>query len=150
MAALYGANYTNAYVDQPTVPYPAGEQNGKIRVLFDSLTWASAVTSGDTVSIGKIPAGARVVDARVFVPASSGTNGIFTLGYAANGVDSLDADAFIVSADCGGQKVWAVPTLDSAGMMKKFTVETEIQLACTETTSNASGVIYAEIQYIMD
>ena len=150
MSALYGINATAQYVTVPGQPYPAGEHSGKKRVLFDSFVWATAVVLADTILIGKIPAGARVIDAKIFVPATSGTNGQFTLGYAANGVDIADPDAFVKLADCGGQAVLGIPTLDSAGLFKKFSVETEIILACAETTSNASGTVYAEVEYLMD
>ncbi len=150
MTALYGANYTNAYVDVPATPYPAGEQNGNCRILFDSYTWTSAPAASDTISIGKLPAGARVVWAQIFVPATSGATGQFTLGYAANSVDSVDLDAFVKLADAGGQAALGIPTYESAGMFKSFSVETEVQLNVAELVANASGVVYASVHYIMD
>ncbi len=151
MTSLYGANYTNAYVDVPASPYPAGEHNGKVRVLYDSYTLPSAiVAANDTISIGKLPAGARVINAQIFIPASMGATGIFDVGYAANGVDSADPNAFILAADAGGQAVLGVPTLGSVGLFKKFSVETEIIITCTELTVATSGIIHCAIEYIMD
>jgi hypothetical protein len=102
----------------------------------------------DTISIGYLPKGARVIDAALY-SASTGATGIFDLGWAANGVDSADDNGFISAADAGGQAVYAkmgaVP-----GALKKFEAETLVQIKCTEITANTSGTIKAAIFYVMD
>lgn len=147
MADLYGSNYNKAY--NLNQKYYKGEYNGMVKCLYDSHTFVAAVNAiADIVKIGKLPAGAKVL-ASVVKSVSMGTTGIFHFGYAANGVDSADPDAFNVSVDAGGQAVQQQGSGDGIG--KRFSVETEVQLQLTEATDGAAGdTIQAWLFYVVD
>ena len=59
MSALKGKNYTNNTAT-PKVQSKAGEVNGVKRVLFDE--YDGTPIAADTISIGYLPKGARVLD----------------------------------------------------------------------------------------
>ena len=149
MTDLYGVNYTKAYVNKPSEKAGKGEYNGHVKVLFDEHTFVADVNSiSDTVYIGKLPAGARVLAAYT-ICGSTGTTGIYNVGYRANGVDSADPDAFVVGADAGGQAVSEAGA--GAALGKKFTAETTVLATLTEATDSASDVVVQVwVEYIVD
>lgn len=153
MAELYGNNYKLAYVDVPAKQIGVGEQAGRKRILFDSHTFAGAVNAiGDIIKIGKLPKGARVLEA-VLVSDSMGTTGIFDLGWAASadGLELADANGFISGADAGGQAVKALSAVSNPGLAKKFLSEVDVQLELTEATDGALGdSVKVWIEYILD
>ena len=129
-----------------------GEVGGKMKILFDEFTAGQNVYAiADKILIGaKLPKGARVIEAQLISP-SLGTTGIMQLGFLANGVDAEDLDAFIVSADAGGQAVKALSPAGAAGLHKKFAADTQVVINFTEASDAASGdLISVAIHYVMD
>lgn len=136
MADYYGAQWTQAYINKPSEKIPTGDQSGDVKHMYMSYTVPSAdeLLTTDTLFLGKIPAGSRVIHGTVRCPAT-GATGIFNIGYQANGVDAADLDAFVVGADPGAAAVYA--NANGAGVSKEFSVETNIVLTPTENTADA-------------
>lgn len=156
MAEYNAVNYTSQYVTKPSEKIPAGEFNGRVRCLRDQYTLVGESASvgldnGDTILGPKIPAGARVIDAWVKIDKSLGATGIFDLGWAANGVDSADADGFVNDADGGGQAAFQRASTQ-AGMDKEFSVETQVVVTCVEVMDDSvvDAVLSFCIFYILD
>lgn len=129
-----------------------GEVVGKMKILFDEFDCAQNVYAiADKILIGaKLPKGARVIEAQICSP-SLGTTGIMQLGFLANGIDSEDLDAFIVSADAGGQAVKGQIPAGAAGLHKKFSADTQAVINFTEASDAANGLkISVSIHYVMD
>lgn len=59
MAAVNGENYTKEFITIPKDVSNIGEFGGRKKVIFDTI---AAAASGDVLSFGKIPAGARVLN----------------------------------------------------------------------------------------
>ena len=152
LGTVYGANYTKAFLSNPVQVVEQGVSGGKVKCIYDTYTLPTAVIDvGDIVKVGgvKLPKGARVVDATIAC-ASLGTTGILSLGYAANGVDAAAADAFIASADAGGQAVFAKPAAGATGMFKKFAADTQIVIGCSEISTNNNVEIKVAVFYVID
>ena len=153
MAELYGNNFKLAYVDVPAKQVGVGEQAGRKRILFDSHLFAANVNAiADVIKIGKLPKGARVLEAVISAP-SMGTTGIFDLGWAASGdgLEAADADGFIVGSDAGGQAVKSLMAAGRPGLGKKFLSDVDVQLVLTEATDAAlNKTISVWIEYILD
>lgn len=152
LGTVYGANYTKAFNSNPPVMVAQGESGAKVKCLQDSYTLPTAVIDvGDVVKLGalKLPKGAKVVDA-VIACASLGTTGILKLGYEANGVDAADDDAFISSADAGGQAVMQHPNAGCAGIFKTLGAETQVVLGCSEISTNNNVKIDVAVFYVLD
>lgn len=131
-----------------------GEYNGHVKMFFDEINFPAAVFAiSDTVKInGRLPAGARVVDAWV-KSASLGTTGIFTLGHGASDDGSIvaDPDAFLTAIDAGGQVVLTRPTAAAVGLGKKFDKEVDVLLTATEATDAAADdLLQVAVFYIVD
>lgn len=60
MAAVNGVNYAKEFVNVPSEQADPGTQNGKVKVLMDWVLAGGAVAA-DVMTIGKLPAGARVI-----------------------------------------------------------------------------------------
>src|SRR5688572_33106783 len=107
-----------------TTKSPMGEFNGKSRILYFDFTAAQDVYAvNDTISLCKLPKGAKVVDWKLLCP-SLGTTGIFSLGNAASvetsggsAVEAADVDAFGAAYDAGGAAVLAQPDASNDGLM---------------------------------
>lgn len=152
MANYNGDNYKLQWVDKPSSKLPKGENAGRKRLLLEHYTAALALQVGDVILGPKIPASSIVTDAKIKINKSLGATGIFDLGYLANGVDAADADAFVKSADAGGQAVLLRAVAGDAGIYKRFSKETQIALICTEVMDGAvlDGVIEFEVEYVND
>jgi len=152
MTIVNGDNYKLQWVDKPSEKLPKGENAGRKRLLLEHYTADYAIQVGDTVLGPKIPASSIVTGAFVKINKSLGATGIFNLGYLANGVDAADTDAFITGADAGGQAVWALPAAGQAGILKRFTKETQLVLIATEVMDGAvlDGVIEFGVEYVND
>lgn len=151
MSNYYGVNYTNIYQSNPSVPALVGQAFGKVKMVYDEFVLTAELGTSDKLYMGhKLPKGALVIDAAIIAP-SLGTTGIIQLGHSANGVDLLDVDAFVQTADAGGQAVIAKPAAGAAGIGKKFSAETEIQISCTEVTQAGIGLtVKCYILYVLD
>jgi hypothetical protein len=152
MAEFNGSNYKKIFVDVPSKQIEVGELSGKVRVLQDSFICEQNIYAiGDLINMGaKLPKGAKVIEACLACP-SLGTTGIMKLGILANGVDSADDDAFIATADAGGQAVKALMPAGAAALGKKFEADTSLQIKFTEASDSASGKeIDIWIQYILE
>lgn len=151
MTAYYGDNYTKQYITKPMEKVEPGEVAGRRRCLLESFDLDVAVLNGDTIACGFLPAGARVLNASLKVDKSLGATGIFQLGHAASTDHAADADAFVSSADAGGQAVKANGGIE-AGIHKKFTSRTQVLITCTEDMDGTvlTGKITADIEYVVD
>lgn len=152
MAEFSGSNHKKIFVDVPSKQIEAGELSGKMRVLQDSFLCEQNVYAiGDLINMGaKLPKGAKIVEACLISP-SLGTTGIMKLGHLANGVDAADDDAFIASADAGGQAVKALMPAGSAALGKQLESDTAIQIKFSEASDAALGKeIKVWIQYILE
>lgn len=142
---LYGVNHTLAYVNVPPEKQGVGEQDGKLRVAYDEFTLTAIPDANSTVSMMKIPAGARIVQA-IFSSPDQTTTGIWNVGIAS------DSDYLIASADAGGQGVTKLmsDTANAAGQNVKLTEEQTILLTCTEAPGAATAKMTLAVFYILD
>lgn len=155
----YGANYKTAFVDTPRKMIHQGEYGGKERVCVDSITLDADAADQDTVKIGRLPAGAKVISARVFGP-DLGATGTLKLGISASldgsGDDAADDDAFIKAADSSGQAfdvgdgATAAMRGASIGLVRN-TKECDITLLFNGATSGATGFkVVSIVKYIIE
>jgi hypothetical protein len=155
----YGVNYKAALVTVPSARIHQGEYGGKELVLYDKIVLDADAASGDVVKIGRLPAGAKVIGARVF-GADLGGTGTLKLGNSASmdGTtdDAADDDSFITAADSSGQAFDVVDGASAAmrgaaiGLVR-FTKEVDVELKFVGVTSGATAVtIYVIVKYIVD
>jgi len=155
MANLNGSQYAQAYVTVPSSKIAPGNYNGAVRILKANYTITAEHAANDVILLGKLPAGAMVVDAILHVNGDIGDGTTLDLGFTANGVDSANLDAFIdglvTTAAAIGQMV---DTATLAGIFQEFTVETTVAVdikATLGTTDSAIGkVISAVIFYVVN
>lgn len=147
LTTVKGANLT--LVEQEVSEKLDVTQNyGKLRVLADSYTVGDDDEFGTSglIRMFKIPKGARLIDARVAMPAS-GANGQFEVGWAASedldesgsAVEAADPNGIFTTQDPGDAAVDARMSATVAGFLKRFDAEVEVQVDFTEATADSGG-----------
>lgn len=155
MATLFGVNATKRDVNVPSVKIDSCDQHSRVRHAYDEYVVGAAetLTSGDVIKFMKIPAGCRVLEACMFWDDMDGSTGAAgSLGYADNGIDGASANGLVLA---NGFDNAGVATSGSAtvGLMKKFSAETQVQVALTGTTGTpvaAGKKIRATVLYALD
>lgn len=79
MTAYYGTNSTKRSNTVPPAIVDNGEFGGRVRVSYDEITTTTAMTTSDTIEVGVLPVGARVLGIHVTWVAHA-TGRTFTLG----------------------------------------------------------------------
>lgn len=152
-------HYKAALVTSPSARIHQGDWGGKVRYMEDSITLDADAADGDIVKVGRLPAGAKVIAARVF-GADLGGTGTLKLGNSVSvdgsASDAADDDSFIKAADSSGQ-AFDVADGASAAMrgaaiqLVRFTKEVDVELKFNGVTSGATGVIiYTRVSYVLE
>jgi hypothetical protein len=153
MTVRYTTNYQKGYVNKPRDLFGKGEVGGTKRVLIGEYTQDTAdeLTNGDLIYVGKLPAGSRVLGARLFSADLGASTGSCTVGYLANGVDLVDHAAFIPTTDLVSAVVMKEPDNTCDGIFKLFTVETTVVIAITATVGTPiAAKMTVMIEYVND
>ena len=146
MAIVKGQNKTKLDAN-PTQKLDPGELKGRVRLVHEKYTTVANLALNDEIEGPPLPENALVCDAILKADANP-TTGIFSLGHRAT-VDRAgnalaeDPDAFIDSADSGGQAVFqrmgADPANLEAGFGVRFGQETGVFALVTEATDGGAG-----------
>ncbi len=131
-----------------SLPVSGGGPAGVLHVAWGSYNIAAAPAAADVIQMCRTPAGATIVDVTVYgQDIDTGTEALdFDAGYAGNGVDAADPDAWgnfgVVTGDPVGSSEVGVRLFGGgvlfSGGPKTFTVETLHQLTFV-TAANAGG-----------
>jgi hypothetical protein len=121
---------------------------GNVKVAYGTYNIAAVTADGDIIQMCRTPAGAVVIDVAIYgQDIDTGTEAwAFSAGYAANGVDVADPDAWGAFVAVTGDTIGGGPVmvrlfgggLLATGGPKAFTVETMHQLE-VDTAANAGG-----------
>jgi hypothetical protein len=155
---VYGANYKAAYVTVPSSKNN-GERGAPVRCMLESFTFDADGAASETVYMGRLPAGAKVLSCRLYGPDLGGT-GTIEVGNSASvdgsATDAADVDSFIDSVDGSGQ---AFDTSDNSAAsnrgpsigITRFSTDVNVILTFTGATSGATGkIIYLDLKYIVE
>ncbi len=153
MATLYGVNATKRDVTTPSVKINVNNQGGRVRHAYDSYTLLAEAAIGDIIKLMKLPAGAKLIDARLIAP-SDGLTGQWDLGWAAYGSEVTDQNGIFGGAaegDTGGGAVDSKLLGVAPGYNKEFNAEVQLQLEAIEATTGSTGdEIQVEVSYVLD
>jgi hypothetical protein len=155
MANFNAVNYNLAYIAEPVEKIDVVEHKGKVRRMYDSYTVPSAdeLAENEDIAFFKLPANAKIVDARLIAPAT-GATGQYDIGWLDNGTDAANLTGIFdgnTQGDVGFGAVDVKLLGTSAGFNKSFSAETEIVLTCGEVTADAGGdLIQLELYYVIE
>lgn len=132
---------------------------GALAVAYGTYSIAANVEDGDIFELCKLPAGAVVVGGAFWASdMDTGTEALdIDIGYAANGVDTADPDAFVNSGILSGDAITDLipaghnyrPFVMSAGPVT-LSAETVVQAeANVAAAAFAAGTIYVRVDYIV-
>lgn len=149
MAEFQSSNYVKAN-SKPQIPIEAGEVSGKSRWNYHEYQPLVNLANADTILLGKLPAGARIVGGFVKSAAQGGTctldlgNQVSAQsGAEAADVDSLGAAFSLVAA--GAQQI---SSKNGAKFGNKFSEE--VQMFATINNAGSTGLIQIAIEYVLD
>lgn len=153
MATVYGAYATDRLVDVPSDKIPANGNHGVVRVAYDSYALTADLAAADIITLGRIPAGARVVGYWLKSADLDASGGTVNLGWAASSdaVEAADPDGFLLTAD-----VTSAITIDHGdqenmvGLGKVFSSAVDVIITTVGDTDATSGTISACIFYVVD
>lgn len=154
MATLYGVSATKRISAVPSVKIPVHDQVGKKRISYDEYEIAADLASGDKIILGFLPAGARVVGAKLAFDDLDGSGGTVDLGYEAKDpVSSLtaDPDRFLAAVDVTSAGI--VDLADQAivdGFGFLATEDLNVILTTAGDTDATSGTIKVCVDYVLD
>lgn len=152
MATKYGTQYNGAYVTEPKSQIQPGDFNGRVRLMhFDYTLDGTVLALADILKLGKIPKGARVIDAALYVQDMDGT-GQVNLGWAAgaSGAEVADADGFFAALDAGDANAFARIGVTSAGFCKEFSEEVDLQISMAEASTSTNTTLRGFVLYVID
>lgn len=155
MASLYGAEYTDAFVDVPSEKVDVSKWGGRLRVAYGSYTIAADVASGDKLYLAKLPKGAIVYNAVLAFTDLDGSGGTLDVGYEYNATgDSAltdDLDAFLADVDVtSAGTVGMIEQANMVGFGKEMEGEADIVVVFDGDTDATSGTIKLMITYAID
>jgi hypothetical protein len=153
-----GTNYTSSFVTVPSSKNN-GENGAPVRKLWESFTLDADAAASETVIMGRLPAGAKVIMCRLYGPDLGGTGTIEvgnSVSVDGSATDALDVDSFIDAVDSSGQ---AFDTSDNSSAANRgpaiglirFSTEVNVILTFTGATSGATAkIIYLDLSYIVE
>jgi hypothetical protein len=155
MSTLYGNQYNNAYVAQPSVKIPPGDVSGDVKLMYFDFTITAAPTNGDIIKVGKLPAGAKILDALLQFP-DLGTAGILDFGWAvgAGALEAADDNSLLVSvdvntaADSVSMKEQMAAGGSNAAFLHEMLEEVDAQIKVTTAWTVTTGTIKGYVQYV--
>lgn len=128
----YGVNYKKAYVGTNGVfsPVAQGEQSGKVKIAYDSITFDNnVVATTDVIYLMKLPAGAKIVDA-ILKCEDLGTTGVVDVGF------SSGSELF-ASADVKAAAIASHLAAGSSAHLSTLTAEKQVTAKFSEATDAA-------------
>jgi len=153
MASLYGVNHAKAFVNTvDDVKVDVSAYHGKVRQIYDEIDLSAVLAIGDKVYLGKLPKGAKVVEAILAFP-DLGTAGVLDLGYEKlDSSLSSDQDAFLASVDVASaaDTVKMSDQSNMVGFGLEMDGEAYIVLKATTATTATSGKIKCVVEYVLD
>lgn len=160
MATYYGSNATKREVNVPSQKAGNGEEGGVVRCLYDSFALSADLTTSDTIKMGFIPKGARVLDVHVAFDDLDASGGTMDIGWLASAVLDADgaavvladADGFINDADVTSADVIKMSDnlANGAGQFKSFDEAVQVSISFGADTDATSGNIKVSVYYIVD
>ena len=140
MATVSGVNYTKQTNTPADMVLPR-DSHGRVRVMYDTYE-ASAVASGSTIQLFKIPVDARVLDFKIWHDALGSSS---TLAFGDSGdVDRLHAATASSSASI------MVPLIAAINTMAGYTYTAETVLSLTTAGASITGTIHVQLSYVVD
>ncbi len=151
--AQYNSEQFTYLTTVPITETRPDEYSGRVRVLYAKYTTDASVgiTTSDVLVIGKLPAGARVISAEAFVPASF-LSSSSKLGYGSlvgTTYTAVDDDRWGTGIDLSavGRKQYLTLAADLA---YRTTAEVAVALTIITTTTGLNLVIEFMIMYVVD
>ena len=141
MSDYYGVNYTKQYVNVPSEKIPKGEQYGRVHVAYDEYTTVGVIETADNIAMMKIPAGARIIEAKM-VHEDLGGSGVLELGITG------DVDYLLAAVAVNG--VGVARSATEAGIMEKLTEEKQLYITCTNNTATSGKKVQVVVSYVID
>jgi len=149
MAEFQSSNYVKS-VAKPQIPIEMGEVSGKPRFLYNEYQPLANLAAADTILLGKIPAGARVIGGWIKSAAQGGscTADIGNQISAQSGAEVADVDSLGAAFSLVAAGALLLNSKNGAKFGNKFTEE--VLIFATINATGSTGLIQIAIEYVLD
>jgi hypothetical protein len=150
--SLYGSNYTKAFIAAPSEKVDVSHQHGRIRVSYDEIALSSVIALNEKVYLGRLPKGAKVVEAILAFP-DLGATGVCDLGYEYDDAALVaDPNAFLSAVDvnAAADTVKMSDQNNMVGFGVEMEGEASVILTATTATTAIAGTVKVAIHYVVD
>lgn len=152
MATLYSDQYADAYNDVPSHKLAKGDVNGPVRSMVMEYTLTSSVpAASDVIKMGKIPKGARLLEAVLKHPDVGGL-GAIKIGWSASSdaVEAADDDGIMAAVDldtAADVQNMSGNAASPAGLGKRFEAEVDVEITINDDWTATSGTLLLILYY---
>jgi hypothetical protein len=148
MAEFKGTNATRRLAS-PSEKVSVQDQGGRRRVIMDEYTVpVGGHIANDTVVLGQIPKGAKIINGRIVVKVANGAALTMDLGWKANGAEAASANGLINNADMNTVGFVSMAA-NGAGMEKTFS--DAVDVVATFDGAALAGLKFShQIEYSLD
>lgn len=129
----------------PTVMVKANEYGGRVRTLYFSRTLpSSGLATGDTITLGRIPKGARLIEGNFAWNGTQGATATTAIGTTAS------AAAYFAAAVTASSAKFPIIATQALGYGTVTAIETTVVATNAAAAWANSAVLTGEIKYVVD
>ena len=122
------------------------------KIWMDSFSFTAVITTGDTITIARIPPGKKITSVEVFFPAITPTNSTIQVGITGNtsrfissaSVVALGAAGALIAASAAKSNITGAGSYVTTGSTDTAIV---MQIGVTAMTAPTAGTIYTIVRY---
>lgn len=145
MATVFNSDQMAKVLGTPSKLVKPNEFGGRLRVLYFSCTLAaSGLATGDTITLGKIPANARLIEGNFAWSATQGATATTAIG------TSASAAAYFAAAVTASAAKFPIIATQALGYGTVTTAETTVVATNAAAAWTAATVLTGEIKYVVD
>ncbi len=153
MASKYGLAYTDKFQTVPSVAIAANKYGGRVHVCYDTYALAGDLATTDKIYMGKLPKGARVIDAILAFDDLDASGGTLDVGYEYNAVGESalvdDPNAFLDAVDVtSAGTVGMIEQANMVGFGYQVLGDADIVVTPSADTDATTGTIKLAVYYV--
>lgn len=145
MSTVFNSDQMAKVLGTPVKLVKPNEFGGRLRTLYFSCTLpASGLATGDTITLGRIPANARLIAGNFSWSATQGATATTAIGTAAS------AGAYFAAAVTASAAKFALIATQALGHGTVTAAETTVVATNAAAAWTASSVLTGNIDYVVD
>lgn len=148
MAIVFNSDQYAKVIGTPSKLVKPNEFGGRLRVFFASCTLGATVAIGDTIQLGVLPIGARLIEGNFCWSATQGASATTAIGTIVGATTT--AAAYFAAAATASAAKFAFLATQALGYGTVLTAATLVLVTNATAAWTAASVFNLELKYIVD